>query len=63
MNNDELISLLRQGTVQKPSRWSGDCGEPNQCDENATDALMARAADKIEQLEKIVEKLQKGGVR
>ena len=56
---DKFVNLLRQGTVQKPSRWSGDCGEPNQCDEKATEALMERAADKIEKLEKILKKLQK----
>ena len=55
----DIVNLLRQGTVQKPSRWSGDCGEPNQCDEKATDDLLGRAADKIEKLEKILKNLQK----
>jgi len=46
-----LVERLREGAIQTPRRWSGDCGEMSTVDEIATDELMVKAADEIEQLE------------
>lgn len=45
-----LVNKLREGCVQVPKRWSGDCGEFSTVDEIKTDELMREAADKIEML-------------
>lgn len=45
-----LVNKLREGCVQVPKRWSGDCGEFSTVDEVKTDELMREAADKIDVL-------------
>lgn len=45
-----LVNKLREGCVQVPKRWSGDCGEFSTVDEVKTDELMREAADRIDVL-------------
>lgn len=45
-----LVNKLREGCVQMPKRWSGDCGEFSIVDEVKTDELMREAANRIEML-------------
>ena len=45
-----LVNKLRNGCVQVPKRWSGDCGKFSTVDEVKTDKLMREAADRIELL-------------
>lgn len=45
-----LANKLREGCVQVPKRWSGDCGEYSTVDEVKTDELMQAAADRIDVL-------------
>jgi hypothetical protein len=54
---DDVVERLRQGTVQRKRRWSGDThmDEGGPCDEEATDALMSEAAALIERLQKELE--------
>jgi hypothetical protein len=51
-NPDGLVDRLRLGCVYRPKRWSGDTHTDlgGSVDEEATDALMADAADLIDAL-------------
>lgn len=46
-----LIEDLENGCVYMPKRWSGDCGEFSRVDEDATDRLIWKAAERIKNLE------------
>ena len=48
---NELVQNLRNGCVQSPKRWSGDCGEMSRVDERETDALMNQAAAELNMTE------------
>ena len=53
-----LVNKLREGCVQVPKRWSGDCGEFSTVDEVKTDELMREAAEKIEVLTYALERIR-----
>ena len=53
-----LVEKLKSGCIQAQKRWSGDCGEMSLVDEHKTDAVMAEAAKKIEELQKTIDALR-----
>lgn len=53
-----LVEKLKSGCIQEQKRWSGDCGEMSLVDEHKTDAVMAEAAKKIEELQKTIHTLR-----
>lgn len=53
-----LVNKLREGCVQMPKRWSGDCGEFSTVDEVKTDELMREAANRIEMLTFALERIR-----
>lgn len=57
--SDDLIERLRYGCVYRPRRWSGDTHTDlgGTINEDATDAVMAEAADEIERLEEAARRL------
>lgn len=59
----QLVATLRNGTVQRPKRWTGDTHMDlgGTCDEGATDALMAEAADALHRLAKANVQLRQAG--
>ena len=51
--SDDLVKKLRDGVIEHAKRWSGDTHWDlgGSVDYDATDALMEKAADRIEELE------------
>ena len=56
----DLVKRLREGTVLRPKRWSGDTHYDlgGSIDEDATDQLMDKAADHIEAQAARIERLE-----
>lgn len=53
-----LVNKLREGCVQVPKRWSGDCNDFSTVDEVKTDELMREAANRIEMLTFALERIR-----
>ena len=53
-----LVNKLREGCVQLPKMWSGDCGVFATVDEVKTDELMREAANRIEMLTYALERIR-----
>lgn len=60
MGTNALINKLREGVVEHPRRWSGDCHSDlgGSADYEATGRLMDRAADEIERLRAALIRIQ-----
>lgn len=62
--HEDLIDKLRNGSVLRPKRWSGDTHDDlgGSVDEAATDAIMAEAAAALEAMRKNAERFNFRGI-